>query len=109
MSPVGSPASKLIFLRGNSASGKSTVAAEIRRRYGRGLAIVGQDNLRRVVLREHDIPGGANIGLTEQVIPASTALNDTVQLIMTGTRMLELTAARRRADGRLLGCTHCRA
>ena len=193
MSPVGSPASKLIILRGNSASGKSTVAAEIRRRYGRGLAIVAQDNLRRVVLREHDIPGGANIGLidltaryaldhgfhvivegilyadrygdmlaalgrdhvgltrryylhvpfeetvrrhatkpqaaeygeaemsawyreldllavggTEQVIPASTALNDTVQLIMTGTLMLELITARLRAHGHLLGCTHCR-
>jgi hypothetical protein len=34
-------------LRGNSASGKSAVAAEIRNRYGRGLAIAGQDNLRR--------------------------------------------------------------
>jgi hypothetical protein len=32
---------------------------EIRRRHGRGLAIVGQDNLRRQVLRERDVPGGA--------------------------------------------------
>jgi hypothetical protein len=53
----------LVLIRGNSASGKSAVAAEIRARYGRGLAIVSQDNLRRVVLREHDLPGGANIGL----------------------------------------------
>jgi predicted kinase len=50
-------------IRGNSASGKSTIAAAIRARYGRGLAVVGQDNIRRVVLREHDRPGGANIGL----------------------------------------------
>ncbi|HEX3961926.1 MAG TPA: AAA family ATPase [Trebonia sp.] len=63
MPPSGSETSKLIVLRGNSASGKSTVAAEIRSRHGRGLAIVGQDNLRRVVLREHDRPGAANIGL----------------------------------------------
>lgn len=31
----------LIVLRGNSGSGKSSVAAEIRARYGRGIAIVG--------------------------------------------------------------------
>ena len=60
---TGSGATTLVVLRGNSASGKSSIAAEIRRRYGRGLAIVGQDNLRRDVLREHDVPGGANIGL----------------------------------------------
>jgi cytidylate kinase len=34
-------ATRLIVIRGNSASGKSAVAAEIRRRHGRGLAIVG--------------------------------------------------------------------
>jgi hypothetical protein len=56
---------RLIVIRGNSASGKSAVAAEIRRRHGRGLAIVGQDNLRRHVLREHDVPGGANIDLID--------------------------------------------
>ena len=56
---------RLIVIRGNSASGKSAIAAEIRRRYGRGLAIVGQDNLRRQVLRERDVPGGANIDLID--------------------------------------------
>jgi 8-oxo-dGTP pyrophosphatase MutT (NUDIX family) len=66
-SPAGhDPAHKrrLIVIRGNSASGKSAIAAGIREKYGRGLAIVGQDNLRRVILREHDKPGGANIDLT---------------------------------------------
>ena len=54
----------LIVLRGNSASGKSSVAAEIRRRHhDRDLAIVGQDAMRRDVMRERDEPGGANIGL----------------------------------------------
>jgi 8-oxo-dGTP pyrophosphatase MutT (NUDIX family) len=56
---------RLIVIRGNSASGKSAVAAGIREKYGRGLAIVGQDNLRRVVLREHDKPGAANIDLID--------------------------------------------
>jgi adenylate kinase family enzyme len=54
---------RLIVLLGNSGSGKSAVAAAIRARYGRGIALVGQDNLRRVVLREKDVPGGASIGL----------------------------------------------
>jgi predicted kinase len=64
---VGSETTRLIVLRGNSASGKSSVAAEVRARYGRGIALVGQDNLRRVVLRERDTPDGANIGLIDTV------------------------------------------
>ncbi|WP_406100423.1 AAA family ATPase [Streptomyces sp. NBC_01013] len=64
---AGTAETRLVLLRGNSASGKSTVAAGIRERFGRGLALVGQDNLRRIVLREHDRPGGANIGLIDTV------------------------------------------
>jgi predicted kinase len=44
----------LVIIRGNSGSGKTTTAREVRHRYGlRGLAVVEQDYLRRVVLREH--------------------------------------------------------
>jgi AAA domain len=57
----------LVVLRGNSGAGKSSVAGRIRDRYGRGIALVGQDNLRRTVLRERDVPGGANIGLVDVV------------------------------------------
>ncbi|MEU1495735.1 kinase [Streptomyces sp. NPDC005776] len=64
---VGTAETRLVHLRGNSASGKSSIAAGIRERFGRGLALVGQDNLRRIVLREHDRPGGANIGLIDTV------------------------------------------
>jgi predicted kinase len=56
---------RLIVIRGNSASGKSTIASLIREKHGRGIALVGQDNLRRVVLREHDAAGAANIGLID--------------------------------------------
>ena len=60
-------APRLIVIRGNSGSGKSAAAAAIRDRHGRhDLAVVGQDNLRRVILREHDVPGGANIDLIDQ-------------------------------------------
>jgi predicted kinase len=55
-------------LRGNSASGKSSVATGLRERYGRGIALVRQDVLRREVLRERDVPGGANIGLIDLTV-----------------------------------------
>ena len=64
---VGSDSTTLIVIRGNSASGKSTIAAGIRAKCGPGIAIVGQDHLRRVVLKEKDKPGAANIGLIDLV------------------------------------------
>jgi AAA domain len=73
---------RLIVIRGNSASGKSAVAAEIRRRHGRGLAIVGQDNLRRQVLRERDVPGGANVALID--LTARFALDHGFHVIVEG-------------------------
>jgi adenylate kinase family enzyme len=64
----------LVVIRGNSASGKTTVAAAIRaKRAARDLAIVSQDVLRRDVLREHDVPGGANIRLIELAARHATA------------------------------------
>ena len=44
----------LVIIRGNSASGKTSTAREVQRRYGRGCALIEQDQLRRIVLREHD-------------------------------------------------------
>lgn len=58
----------LIVLRGNSASGKTTVASELQRNLGAGTANVGQDHFRRVVLREHDVANGDNIGLLANTI-----------------------------------------
>ncbi|MFD0274134.1 kinase [Kitasatospora sp. NPDC127111] len=60
---TGSTDAVLIVVRGPSGAGKSSTAARLRSAYGRGLAIVGQDQLRREVLRERDVAGGANIGL----------------------------------------------
>ncbi|MEU2787207.1 kinase [Streptomyces sp. NPDC007110] len=62
---VGSEDARLVILRGNGASGKSSVAAGLRKRFGRGPALVGQDDLHRIVLRERDRPGAANIGLID--------------------------------------------
>ncbi|GLY38817.1 hypothetical protein Amsp01_048410 [Amycolatopsis sp. NBRC 101858] len=65
--PTGSPHTRLVVLRGPSGAGKSTVAAAVRARLGRGVALVQQDVLRRVVLREHDVSGGLNIALIATV------------------------------------------
>lgn len=48
------PSPTLVVVRGNSGSGKTSTAREVRRRYGRGAALIEQDYLRRIVLREHD-------------------------------------------------------
>jgi predicted kinase len=54
-------------LRGNSGAGKSTVAQALREAYGRGVAWVSQDLIRRIVLKERDRPGAMNIGLIDQI------------------------------------------
>jgi hypothetical protein len=79
---VGTTQTRLVVVRGNSASGKSSIAAGIRDRFGRGLALVGQDNLRRVVLRERDRPGAANIGLIDTV--ARYALDAGYHVVLEG-------------------------
>ncbi|MFC7987351.1 AAA family ATPase [Streptomyces sp. NPDC057336] len=79
---VGTEETRLVVVRGNSASGKSSVAAGVRGRFGRGLALVGQDNLRRTVLRERDRPAAANIGLIE--LTARYALDAGYHVVVEG-------------------------
>lgn len=62
---TGSATSRLVVLRGNSGSGKSTTARTLRERLGRGTAWVEQDQIRRILLRERDRPGAVNIGLID--------------------------------------------
>lgn len=68
MAYTGTNSTRLIVLRGNSGSGKTSTAKALRSRLGRGTALVQQDYLRRVVLKEHDIPDGVNIGLIAQTV-----------------------------------------
>jgi len=65
---------RLIVVRGNSGSGKSTVASALRQAYGRGVAVVGQDNIRRTILRDRDRPAAANIALIGQIARYSLEL-----------------------------------
>ncbi|TMR06446.1 hypothetical protein ETD86_52755 [Nonomuraea turkmeniaca] len=63
---TGSQDTTLIVIRGNSGSGKSTVARAVREAFGRrGMAVISQDVVRRDILRELDRPGGVNIGLLD--------------------------------------------
>ena len=58
----------LVVLRGNSGSGKSTVARMLQQRFDRGTClIVEQDRVRREMLRERDIAGALNIQLIEAI------------------------------------------
>lgn len=79
---IGSAQTRLIVLRGNSGSGKSTVARTLRAAYGRGLAWVSQDLIRRTILRERDRPGGANIGLIDLV--ARYSLDQRFHVVLDG-------------------------
>ena len=45
---------KLIVLRGNSGSGKTTVAKELQKRFGRNTMLISQDVIRRDMLRVKD-------------------------------------------------------
>lgn len=65
--PVGSANTRLIVLRGNSGSGKSSIAEGLRSAYGRGIALVEQDHIRRAIFGELDEPDGANITMIEQI------------------------------------------
>jgi predicted kinase len=61
---------KLVVIRGNSGSGKTSIARALRSRYERGCALIEQDYLRRILLKEPDKPGGlapALIGQTTRL------------------------------------------
>jgi predicted kinase len=66
-------ARKLLIIRGNSGSGKTTLAetarAEILRRgFARQVALVEQDYVRRIVLKEKEAEGSNNLGLLRQTV-----------------------------------------
>lgn len=58
-------ASKLIIIRGNSGSGKSTVAKKLQHKMGYGTMLIPKDLVRREILR---IKHGAKDHLTSQLV-----------------------------------------
>lgn len=58
---------KLIIIRGNSGSGKSTIAQRVRDELGEKVMFLQQDVLRRDILKVNDKEGNPVIGLIEQL------------------------------------------
>lgn len=80
--PAGLPI--LVVIRGNSGSGKTTTAREVRRRYGRGCALLEQDYLRRIVLREHDVADTVPVAPAFITAMAANALSLGYHVILEG-------------------------
>lgn len=59
--------SKLIIIRGNSGSGKTTIAKSLQNHLGHGTLLVSQDNVRRDMLKVHDRDGNLSIDLIGQI------------------------------------------
>jgi predicted kinase len=59
--------SKLIILRGNSGSGKTTTAKSLQNHLGHGTLLVSQDVVRRDMLKVHDRDGNPSIDLIRQI------------------------------------------
>ena len=43
---------KLIILRGNSGSGKTTIAKELQKKFGKNTMLISQDVIRRDILKD---------------------------------------------------------
>lgn len=74
----------LVVIRGNSGSGKTTTAREVRARYGRGCALLEQDHLRRIVLREHDWESADPVAPAFIAATARTALDLGYHVVLEG-------------------------
>ncbi|MFI7517548.1 AAA family ATPase [Micromonospora echinofusca] len=83
----------LVIIRGNSGSGKTTTAREVRRRFGRGAALLEQDYLRRTVLREHDSARIDPVASAFITATARTALDLGYHVILEGILHTERYAA----------------
>lgn len=70
--------SRLIIIRGNSGSGKSTVAKRLRREMGYGTTLVQQDVVRREILRVQDKPGNPAIQLIADIALYAHSIGDNV-------------------------------
>jgi len=70
----------LIILRGNSGSGKTTVAKELQKRFGRNTMLISQDNIRREMLNVEDGKDTKAIPLMKKLLEYGNEHSDVVIL-----------------------------
>lgn len=105
---VGSETSRLIIIRGNSGSGKSSLAKAIRAARPRGVAIIGHDVLRREILHVRDHPGALSVPYID--MSARFALDQGLHVIVEGILHSEIYGdmlARLRSDHRGVTRSYC--
>ena len=59
---------KIIIIRGNSGSGKTTVAKELQHRFGHGTMLISHDVVRREIMHVKDMPGNPAIDLIQTLV-----------------------------------------
>lgn len=69
---------KLIILRGNSGSGKSTVAKALQHKLGYGTMLIPQDVVRREIMRTRDCDDNPSIDLMDLMVRYGWEKNHTV-------------------------------
>lgn len=97
----------MIMVRGNSASGKSTLARAIRAARPRGIAILGQDQLRRDILHAREKPGNPTVDYLD--LSARFALDRGLHVVVEGIlyqRIYGAMLARLVADHRGITCCY---
>lgn len=72
--------SKLIILRGNSGSGKTTIAKELQKRFGRNTMLISQDVIRRDMLHVKDGENTEAIPLMKELLIYGRSHSDIVIL-----------------------------
>lgn len=71
---------KLIILRGNSGSGKTTTAKELQNRFGRNTMLISQDAVRREMLKVRDGENTLALPLMKELLRYGSEHSDVVIL-----------------------------
>lgn len=71
---------KLIILRGNSGSGKTTIAKELQKKFGRNTMLISQDVVRRDMLNVKDGPDNPALSLMKELLKYGSEHSEVVVL-----------------------------